>query len=83
MAVAFPIDLLGGLRQRWTAAALAAWVRACSASRVARARVGYAAGLGMSAWGIGVLWGFGWALVAGGLACSVSFLLLYDVDGPR
>jgi hypothetical protein len=83
MAVAFPIDLLGGLRQRWTAAAIAAWVRARSASRVARARVGYAAGLTTSAWGVGVLWGFGWTLIVGGIACSVSFLLLYDVDGSR
>jgi hypothetical protein len=83
MAVAFPIDLLGGLRQRWTAAAIAAWIHASSASRVARARVGYATGLGCSAWGVGVLWGFGWALLVGGVACSTSFLLLYDVDGPR
>jgi hypothetical protein len=56
------------------------WDRARAASRVARARAGCGAGLVCAAWGIGVLFGFGWALLAGGLAVSVSFLLLYPVD---
>lgn len=49
-------------------------------SRVVRARIGYAAGLLCSAWGVGVLFGFGWALIAGGLAAAWSFLNLYPVD---
>jgi hypothetical protein len=56
------------------------WEQARAASRLARARVGYGAGLVCAAWGAGVLFGFGWALLAGGVAVSVSFLLLYPVD---
>ena len=49
-------------------------------TRLARARAGYAAGMATSTWGVGVLFGLGWALLAGGLAASWSFLHLYPVD---
>lgn len=67
------------------ARALRAWLNATTArwgqvTRVARARAGYAAGMVSSACGVGVLFGVGWALLAGGLACSWSFLHLYPVD---
>lgn len=55
--------------------------RARSTSRVARARAGYAGGVATTTWGIGVQFGLSWALMAGGVATAVSFLLLYDVDG--
>lgn len=51
-------------------------------SRIARARAGYAAGAAVTAWGVGVEFGFGWALMVGGVVTSVSFLLLYDVGSP-
>ena len=54
--------------------------RAKRTSRLVRARIGYGTGLASTAWGVGVLFGFGWALVAGGIATSVSFLVLYPVD---
>lgn len=49
-------------------------------SRVIRARVGYVTGLVTASSGVGVVFGAGWALIAGGIAMSASFLLLYDVD---
>ncbi len=61
--------------------ATALGVRARAASRGARARAGYAAGVAMTSWGVGVNWGFGWALMVAGMVAAVSFLLLYDVDG--
>lgn len=57
------------------------WDRARQASRLARARAGYAGGVAMAAWGGGVLFGLGWALMASGVVMAVSFLLLYPVDG--
>ena len=54
--------------------------RARASSRIVRARAGYAAGVAVASWGMGVQFGLGWALMAGGVACSVSFLLLYPVD---
>lgn len=57
------------------------WDRARQASRLVRARAGYAAGVTMASWGVGVEFGFGWALMAGGTVMAVSFLLLYPVDG--
>ncbi len=63
------------------AAALAERTRA--SSRVARARAGYTAGVATATWGTGVQFGLGWALMAGGIATAVSFLLLYPVDAGR
>lgn len=60
---------------------LAARVRATS--RVAKARIGYGAGVLVASWGLGVLFGLGWALLAAGAVCCGSFLLLYPVDGER
>ena len=58
------------------------WQRARRSSRVVRARVGYAAGVALSAWGVGIQFGLGWALMAGGAVMAVSFLLLYPVEEP-
>lgn len=63
-------------------AAAGVWRHAHAASRVARARAGYAAGVALAAWGVGVQFGLGWALMTAGLITSVSFLLLYPVDTP-
>jgi hypothetical protein len=49
-------------------------------SRLARARLGYAAGLIAAAVGAGLEWGLGLGLLLGGVACAASFLLLSDVD---
>lgn len=57
------------------------WRHLQTTSRPVRARVGYAGGVAMAAWGVGVQFGFGWALMAGGLVTAGSFLLLYPVDG--
>lgn len=57
------------------------WSRAQRTTKVARARAGYAAGVATTAWGVGVQFGLGWALMAGGIVTSISFLLLYPVDG--
>ncbi len=70
------------LRAAATARATLAVARARRTSRVARARAGYAGGVLSSVWGVGVLWGVGWSLLLGGVAASVSFLVLYPVDEP-
>ena len=57
------------------------WDRARRASHLVRARAGYSGGVAMACWGVGVQFGLGWALMAGGLVMSMSFLLLYPVDG--
>ena len=56
------------------------WGRARQASRLVRARAGYATGMAMASWGVGVEFGLGWALMAGGAVMACSFLLLYPVD---
>lgn len=68
------------VRQRLVSWRDSAVARARASSRVLRARIGYGAGVAVSAWGVGVVFGFGWALIIGGLATSVSFLVLYPVD---
>ncbi len=54
--------------------------RAGRVSRIARARIGYGAGVVSAAWGVGVLFGFGWFLIVGGVTAAWSFLHLYPVD---
>lgn len=49
-------------------------------SKVTRARLGVFAGVVMVAVGVFLVLGIGWALIAGGIAVSAAFLLLYDVD---
>ena len=61
----------------WFDATVGRWAQV---TKVARARAGYAAGMLSSACGVAVLFGAGWALIAGGLVCSWSFLHLYPVD---
>lgn len=56
--------------------------RARRTSRIVRARAGYAAGVATGSWGVGVQFGLGWALMAGGTVMAVSFLLLYPVEEP-
>lgn len=86
MAIALPPPSWPLVRGRITktarsiAATITARVRVLS--RLTRVRLGYAAGLAVTAWGVGVLFGFGWALITGGLSATVSFLLLVDVDSP-
>jgi len=85
MAVAVPsvaVPWLHRARAAVERVRTASAARVRRSSRVARARAGYAAGVASSAWGVGVVFGFGWALILGGVACSVSFLLLYPVDEP-
>jgi hypothetical protein len=64
-------------RRQQVAAAVA---RAKAVTRVARARAGYAAGMAVTTWGIGVIWSLGPALIFGGLVTAWSFLHLYPVD---
>jgi hypothetical protein len=52
-------------------------------SKVARARLGYAAGCVTAAVGAGLEWGVGLGLLLGGAVCAASFLLLTDVDEER
>lgn len=52
-------------------------------SRLARARLGYSAGLVTAAVGAGLEWGLGLGLLLGGVACAASFLLLADVGEER
>lgn len=52
-------------------------------SRVIRARVGYTAGVAVASSGVGVVFGAGWALIAAGVTCAASFLVLYDVDEQK
>ena len=52
-------------------------------SRLARARLGYAAGLITAAVGAGLEWGLGLGLLLGGAACAASCLLLADVGEER
>lgn len=66
------------VRTRTAATAAVSHVKATS--RIVRARIGYGTGVATSTWGVGVLFGFGWALVLGGVATSMSFLVLYPVD---
>lgn len=49
-------------------------------SKLARARLGYAAGCVSAAVGAGLEWGVGFGLLLGGVVCAASFLLLADVD---
>lgn len=85
MAVAFPtavVPWVSRVRAAVERVRTSAAARARRSSRVARARAGYASGVASAAWGVGVVFGFGWALIVGGIACSVSFLLIYPVDEP-
>jgi uncharacterized membrane protein YphA (DoxX/SURF4 family) len=52
-------------------------------SRLARARLGYAAGLITAAVGAGLEWGTGVGLLVGGVTAAASFLLLADVGEER
>jgi hypothetical protein len=52
-------------------------------SKLARARLGYAAGCVVAAVGAGLEWGLGFGLLFGGVVCAASFLLLADVDEER
>lgn len=52
-------------------------------SRVARARLGYFAGVLLIAVGLGLAIGLGWGLVAGGVGLVAAAVLLYDVDEPE
>jgi hypothetical protein len=78
-------DFLAPTARRWRGALVAGRARVAArvrrTSRIARARAGYAVGAAATAWGVGVEFGFGWALMVGGVVTSASFLLLYDVDG--
>ncbi len=74
---------LGEAAARLGKLATALGMRAHAASRVARARAGYASGVAVAAWGVGVNWGFGWALIVAGMTAATSFLLLYPVDESR
>jgi hypothetical protein len=47
-----------------------------------RARLGFAAGVVVSATGVSAVFGWGWALIVGGAVMAASFLTLYDVDKP-
>ena len=78
--MAMTIPRVAPLRLRIQKTAIEYLDRAKATTRLARARAGYAAGMLTSAWGVGVLFGFGWALLAGGLVASWSFLHLYPVD---
>jgi len=78
--MAMTIPRVAPLRLRIQKTAAGYVARAKRSTRLARARAGYAAGVASAAWGVGVLFGFGWALLAGGLAASWSFLHLYPVD---
>jgi hypothetical protein len=78
--MAMTIPRVAPLRLRIQKAATDYLTRAKATTRLARARAGYAAGMVTSAWGVGVLFGLGWALLAGGLVTSWSFLHLYPVD---
>jgi hypothetical protein len=49
-------------------------------SKLARARLGYAAGCVTGAVGAGIQWGTGVGLMIGGAVAALSFLLLVDVD---
>lgn len=49
-------------------------------SKLARARLGYAAGCACAAVGAGLEWGVGFGLLLGGVVCAASFLLLTNVD---
>ena len=86
MAIALPPPSWPLVRGRITktarsiAATITARVRVLS--RLTRVRLGYAAGLAVTAWGVGVLFGFGWSLLVGGVVTSWSFLHLYPVDEP-
>lgn len=79
LTITAPIATRGREVQAWLSRLVA---RASATTRLARARAGYAAGMLCSAWGVGVLWGLGWALLVGGIVCSWSFLHLYPVDEP-
>lgn len=79
MAMTIPAPLTARATQvRTTVRSLVA--RYSQVSRLVRARVGYGAGMATSAWGVGVIWGVGPALVYGGLVAAWSFLHLYPVD---
>lgn len=78
--MAMTIPRVAPLRLRIQKTATDYLARAKATTRLARARAGYAAGMFTTAWGVGVLFGFGWALLAGGLTASWSFLHLYPVD---
>lgn len=78
--MAMTIPRVAPLRLRLQKTAADHLARVKRTTRVARARAGYAAGMATSAWGVGVLFGLGWALLVGGLAASWSFLHLYPVD---
>jgi ABC-type transport system involved in cytochrome bd biosynthesis fused ATPase/permease subunit len=53
-------------------------------ARAFLAALGYVLGLVTAATGIGLVAGLGWALIAAGIACSASCLLLIDTgkDSP-
>lgn len=76
----FSVQLRQQAKRRLTSWRDVAVARARASSRIVRARLGYGAGVAISAWGVGVVFGFGWALIVGGLVTSVSFLVLYPVD---
>ena len=52
-------------------------------SRVTRARFGLNLGFLMVAVGAGLAFGVGIGLIAGGVAMSTSFLLMFDVDETK
>lgn len=54
-------------------------IRVKRLSALARARLGYAAGVAAAAAGAGVQWGLGVGLIVGGVVTAASFLLLADV----
>ena len=78
--MAMTIQRVAPLRLRIRKATTGYLKRAKRTTRLTHARAGYAAGMATSTWGVGVLFGLGWALLAGGLAASWSFLHLYPVD---
>lgn len=49
-------------------------------SRLARARLGYAAGCAAAFAGVGLQFGLGVALIAGGVVTAASFLLLAETE---
>ncbi len=53
---------------------------AVNVPKPARAWIGYALGLVALCAGVWLEFGVGWALIAGGLVVTLSFLLLYPVD---
>jgi hypothetical protein len=70
------------LRARLAGVASLIGARVRASARPVRARAGYAGGVAVGSWGVGVQFGLGWALMVGGLVAAASFLLLYPVEGP-